>query len=62
MIVYFITQLKCRKMCSYMVEIESAVEAEWIAKTFIDKGKSIVSESVLRIWFVYSCIAPILCI
>lgn len=27
-----------------MVEIESAVEAEWIAKTFIDKGKSIVSE------------------
>lgn len=45
MIVYFITQLKCRKMCSYMVEIESAVEA----KTFIDKGKSIVSESVLRI-------------
>lgn len=49
MIVYFITQLKCRKMCSYMVEIESAVEAEWIAKTFIDLGKSIVSESVLRI-------------
>lgn len=49
MIVYFITQLKCRKMCSYMVEIESAVEAEWIAKTLIDKGKSIVSESVLRI-------------
>lgn len=49
MIVYFITQLKCRKMCSYMVEIEKAVEAEWIAKTFIDKGKSIVSESVLRI-------------
>ncbi|XP_052695644.1 low affinity immunoglobulin epsilon Fc receptor-like [Crassostrea angulata] len=25
-------------MCSYMVEMESAVEAEWIAKTFIDKG------------------------
>lgn len=36
-------------MCLYMVEIESVVEVEWIVKIFIDKGKLIVSESVLWI-------------
>lgn len=46
MVIYFITQLECQKMCSYLVEIESKVEAEWIAKTFINKGKSSVSEFV----------------
>lgn len=41
-----ITQMDCQKMCSYLVEIESTMEAEWISKTFIDQGKSFVCECV----------------
>lgn len=61
MVIYFITQLECQKMCSYLVEIESKVEAEWIAKTFLDKGKSFVCECVQRIFLVHTCIASISC-
>ncbi|XP_052695297.1 C-type lectin domain family 17, member A-like, partial [Crassostrea angulata] len=31
-------RMDCQKMCSYLVEIESTMEAEWISKTFIDQA------------------------
>ena len=30
--------MECRKLCSYLVEIESKEEADWISKTFLEKG------------------------
>ena len=30
--------MECRKLCSYLVEIENKEEADWISKTFLEKG------------------------
>ena len=30
--------MECRKLCSYLVEIESKEEADWISGTFLEKG------------------------
>ncbi|XP_078328179.1 low affinity immunoglobulin epsilon Fc receptor-like, partial [Crassostrea virginica] len=30
-------KMECRKLCSYLVEIESKEEADWISKTFLEK-------------------------
>lgn len=39
--IMIITQMECQKICSYLVETESRVEAEWIGKTFLNKGRYI---------------------
>lgn len=43
-------RLGCQKMCSYLVEIDSTVEAEWIAKTFINKANCGSNPYVCTAW------------
>lgn len=50
----YVQQVECQKLCAYLVEIETQEESEWLAATFIMKGKPpscylvvIVSESNL---------------
>lgn len=45
--------MECQKMRSYLVETESTVEAEWIGKTFLDKGAYIFHLVFLKKYLIY---------
>ena len=40
--------MECRKLCSYLVEIESKEEADWISRTFLEKGAFVICKFFAR--------------
>ena len=38
MIFFMFLQAECQSMCSYLTEVGSTDEAQWISDTFLDKG------------------------